>query len=483
MTIVANRMSRLLTLSLTVASFLEISSSNGQSIGNERSMDIEPTEKSYYYRDPFVGSTHIYRIAELENKKGKPLAVAYAYPLTDQGPPIAKLIDRPNIEGEVENGPFFFFNDHPWGIFQSWKKESGSLSLFAQKFGATSLAPEGDPIGIGEVPLDPKSYKGTPLYVRTLVSPDSSKLLFYFDEIQSQGIKLAMCWVVDEEIRPIWSGMYKIPVQAYGAKSSVNFFDDGQVTLSIEAIVLNDANTREKSDGSEAAKVDKSYLNETSSTVYVMHDKTFRMWDGALSGGKASIMQLMNIDGEWRFLAFRRSGKGKDANTEWVFGTMDNDLHPTEVSKGKAVSTLAQILLNRSSSFLFSCYTEDATQVGCVNANGALEWEHVAPLRTFPELKVIEGRLVGYFEGSEETLDDLLAGKSANADLNVGYTMLPIVLIWQNGQRQLFPLIPKGTKYKDKPDRVFFEGSGKWGVPVHGYRQNEASITLIPISW
>jgi hypothetical protein len=446
-------------------------------------MDIEPAEKSFYYRDPFVGTTHIYRIAELETKKGKPLAIAYAYPLSNQATPIARFIDRPAIEGEVNNGPFFWFNEHPRGIFQSWKKESGTLSLFVQEYEAGSLSPIGSLHEIGEIPLDPKSYNGSPLNVRTFVSPDSSKLLFYFDEIQSQGIKMAMCWVVDKEIRPVWSGMYKIPVQAYGSKSKIDFFNDGQVTVSIEAVVLNEDNTREKSDGSTAAKVDKSYLNETSSTVYVMHDKKFRKWDGDLPGGKASIMQLMNVNGEWRFLAFRRIGKSKDAKAEWVFGSMDDDLHPTEISRGNAVSTLTEILLNGSNTFLFSSYTADATQVGCVNTKGVLEWEHVAPLKTFPYLKVIEGRLVGYFKGSEETLDDLLAGKPANADMNVNYTMLPLLLIWQNGQREIIPLVPKGTKYKDKPDSVFSECIGKWGVPVHGYRQNEASMSLIPISW
>lgn len=42
-------------------------------------------------------------------------------------------------------------------------------------------------------------------------------MLFLCEDIAQSGVKLALCWVLDRDLEPVWSGQFRIPKLAYGS--------------------------------------------------------------------------------------------------------------------------------------------------------------------------------------------------------------------------------------------------------------------------
>jgi len=443
-------------------------------------LTAEAREKSDSYNAPFIGNERIYRIGYSGTINQNKPNVAYVMRLDGGSPTAEVIVAKPSIPGVVISNTYFYFKDKPWGIFQGWDKETGKVSLFAQAYDPDSFAANGAPFPIGTVPLDAGSYRGVPLRMETYPSPDQSKLLIYFDGIQSGNIKLAMCWVMDDAMQPVWNGMYRLPVQAYGAETNVNFFNDGQVAVDVEAIVLDADNTREKSDGSVSAKVDKSYINNRSITLYVLHGETFLMWDGEFPNGvQAENAKLLNLDGVWHFLASTVTGKGKERRAEWIVGTMDGSFEPAETARGNGGST--KILVDEKGAF-YNIADGTVMKVTKLDVSGQILWEHSAPFGKGYDFRSVNGRLVNYFQASKSSLENLSDGKEAKADANV-YVSLPVLAVWDEGKRSVFSLLSKESDYKEATSVVHFSTMGPQGILLDTYRQKGPSTTLVPIVW
>ncbi|MEO5585992.1 MAG: hypothetical protein ABIQ75_11090, partial [Flavobacteriales bacterium] len=144
---------------------------------------------------------------------GKNEYVGYIFPKNGQA--MSTPVDLPDEKGRTSFSGFGMLGNTPCVVYNTWDKKSGDVTLFAQGYTSSSFAPIGQAVKLGAIPLS-KSYQGSALNIRTTPSPDGSKMLFLFDDLQMGGIKLALCWVVDSELNLLWSGQYRIPMQSHG---------------------------------------------------------------------------------------------------------------------------------------------------------------------------------------------------------------------------------------------------------------------------
>ncbi|HEY0978868.1 MAG TPA: hypothetical protein VGE21_15450, partial [Flavobacteriales bacterium] len=225
----------------------------------------------------------------------------------------------PEVKNIAPVESFFIAGDRPAYVQRTWDKDAGEVGLSAQLLDPSTLLPDGDPVRIAKIPLDPKGYVHTlSLGVEVLPSPDGTKLLFCYDRVQSGGMQVVMLWVTDTKLQPVWSGMYKVPTQALGYQRDVLFDDAGRVYLKVNAILLDGDDVKVRSDGTQKVKVKANYANKRTHTWFRMHEKDYRMWDGvlpdgrvpeslgmALSNGGLSLGGFVEEDGAWEWVTLR----------------------------------------------------------------------------------------------------------------------------------------------------------------------------------
>ena len=455
-----------------------------QSLGPAQVFTIKLQNKSNYFRDPIVLEDMALCIGTPQ-KTGKDHSqrVVLTLPFDGSGQHTEKLLAAPSLPNERRINTFFTFGGRPCIIAQSWDKETGVVDIYVQTYDK-ALSPEDAPVKIGSVPLDPRSYSGSPLGVRPIVSPDGTKLLLYFDGIKANNIKLAMCWVVDASFDPIWNGSYRLPVLAYGATTTTHFFDNGSLSVAVDAVVLNEGNTKETSDGSLAGKVDARYQKNTTTTLYVLHGEIFARVDAEAIGHDRMLAgQLLHSTSGWSFAAIVSNGKGKSKKEERVYGTLDSDGVSVTNRVPITMEHSAGVLLDAAGAFyVHHVGKDDELTVTKLDASGQELWQHVAPYGRFPNFKLVNGRLVDYFKASRTSLSNLLDGKAARGDSNVS-VMLPIVAIWYEGQRTILNIVPETASYKESYIVLPESSISEAGLLFKTWKQRSPSLTFVPFIW
>jgi len=196
---------------------LGIQTSPAQTVGVPTEFTVISKESIGYYNAPDLSNGTV-TIQATAKSKETPALVIYRIPLDGGEQEEIRLLEMA-VPGVVIATEMITGNERSRLLIQSWNKGTGEVAIFVQPLEQDDLRPSGTLTKVGVVPLDPRSYKGDPLGLRFVASPERSKNLVYFDGIQSGGIKLAMCWVLDDEDGPIWDAAYRIPVQAFGANT------------------------------------------------------------------------------------------------------------------------------------------------------------------------------------------------------------------------------------------------------------------------
>lgn len=466
-----------------VAPLLLSSIVQAQRVEPVREIELVATQKVEYYNDPVVVGGIGYMRSPAKSKQQD--CVVHRIPL-DGGRAEEILVRQGAAPEEVIRSWPVIVPSGAYLLIQSWEKKTGRVTIQMQHLESTGLQPEGPLLDVGVVPLDPKSYGGDALNIRFIESNDRSKHLVYFDGIQFGGIKLAMCWVLDEHDEPVWHGGYRIPVQALGASTEVTFTNAGQVIIEVEAIVLDDSNTKEKKDGSLEAKVDKTYYGETSQTFYLLQGDEFRAWDGKLpGGGEMTKAFIADAPEGLLFLASTRKGERKSASHEWAVGRMDGSFQPVVTASGKLDQPFKRIVHDAANGFHGICWKSEDIRVMRIGADGTVEWSHEAPFSkepNFDKFRIVAGRLVYYDRWAEGSIKKLTAGEAANLDLNA-YITVPTVVSWKDGKRIVTTLYSLEARYKEIPLKTYEESLCEKGILVRGYHQKEPSMTLVPIQW
>lgn len=456
-----------------------------QQPGTARELDIVPTDRHVEFTFPTINKGHA--VADVYSSKvNLTTGIQYSIPLDGSGKVERKLFPQhAKLEGEV-GSTYFDWDDSSYrSVLQIWDKETGHVDLRLQTFNRADAQPVSASVPVGMIPLDRKSYKGSALSIKAFPSPDSSKTLLYFDEIQSQGIKLAMCWVVDREGDPIWNGAYRLPVQALGSKTTITFTDGGQVLVEVSAVLLDEDNTREKKDGTMQAKVDQYYANRLSTTVYVMHGDEFLSWDGRIPGdADASYLKVVDTPDGLRFLASVQKGKRKDAACEWVLGKLDAGFKPEVLATGSLHAPLNQVMYTKATSFHALSFHDGDLTVIHIGIDGKVDWQHTGPLTKVPDLKqfrIIADRLVYYQRWTKGSIKDLLEGSAANLDL--AGNGIPTLVTWKNGTRKVTPLISLDAPGKEVPIMVYEYTLCEEGILMRMPGQKNPSSTFVPLTW
>lgn len=476
-----------LFIGVFAASILLPCATIAQQPGTARELNIVPTEKKLDFGWPsvYMGKARVFGTPRSTGEGST--VVEYTIPLDGSGQVEKRLLPQPSkFEGEIGSTSFNADDNSYRSVLHIWDKQTGRVDLRLQEFSRADAKPMGAFIPIGTVPLDPKSYKGSPLTFKRFFSPDSSKALLYFDDIQSGGIKLAMCWVVDKDGEPLWNGAYRIPVQALGAETTVAFTNKGQVLVEVSAVVLDEDNTREKKDGTVQAKVEKYYTNKTSTTLYLLHGDDFLSWDSRISNdAETTYIKAVDTPNGWRFLASVQKGKKKAATHEWVLGSLDAAFNPEVLAKGTLEAPLTKVFYTETSAFHALSFQDEDLTVLHISMAGNMDWQQKAPLTKEPQMSqfsIVADRLVYIQRLTKGNVKNLLQGTAATFAPGA-LIPYPTLVVWKDGTRTVTPLISLEASGKETPEIVYVHTLCEEGVLMRMRGQKSLSMTFVPIAW
>lgn len=273
---------------------------------------------------------------------------------------------------------FFMAGDKPAYVERTWDAKAGKVGLRAQLLDPVSLEPDGPPVKVGDIPLE--SYLHTlSLGIDVMPSPDGSKLLFCFDRVQSGGMQVAMLWVTDAQLEPVWNGVYKVPTQALGYQRELLFDDNGAAYFEVNAILLETDDVKVRSDGSQKVKVKGNYINKRSHTWFRMRDKEYSMWDGTLPDGRVvGNMSMALVNDRLVIGGFIE----EDGVCDWVRVTLDEAFSPTDLHSGhvvrpktKGLEVLKLVPGENGETYLYGHVEYRNTLIVLIDGAGKASWE------------------------------------------------------------------------------------------------------------
>ncbi len=369
-------------------------------------------------------------------EEGKAISV----PVTMQGPTGASTI--------FSN--FHVVGGRPCIVITVWDDAAQTLTAKVQPF-TTEWVADGDPVTLGTIPVDPKSYHGGRANITVTTSRDDEKVLFLFDDIQSNGIKLALCWVLDNELNPIWQGGYRIPVQAKGSRRTAVILDNGHVYIAMMAVTLDEENTKEDKDGN--VKVKASTANDKpDATLYELYGETFNSWDTRVPELNGSLFAMPVLVRDRVLVAGAlKNNDPKDMTVRWAVLEMNEGLTPTvvtngqmgEIEKGQAAGTM--VLDKQGTPYLCIAHSGQA-HVLAFDRDLNLKWTKQAPWGRLDVLPAEEGLYMptllndGLWKGVQ-------AGKPYPRVVNYAGNFWPALLRWNaDGSHSYHRLLPEDVK-------------------------------------
>ncbi|MEO7080604.1 MAG: hypothetical protein ABIY71_03715 [Flavobacteriales bacterium] len=379
-------------------------------------------------RTAYCAEGGTYALAEMVS--GKNEYVGYIFP--KNGPAVSRVVELPDQKAHISFSAFCLMGNTPCVVYNTWEKETGLVTLFAQAYTAADFTPEGAPVKLGEIPLS-RSYQGSAIDVRTTPSPDGSKMLFLFDDIQQGGIKYALCWVTDRDLNPLWSGQYQIPVQSRGSKTTSYLMDDGRAYMSVRGVSLNEENVKEKKDGSVEAKTKAAYWKHSEENWYSMFGEEFHQWDCTvpeLRGVFEGTPLMRNGQVVMAGLMLPEVKKGEQAKGTYVLLSIKEGFTPEVIKSGAARSSSSKgvrAMEGENGNIFLAVFQEKEMTMLKLDATGELQWERTSAHAT-KLAKAVGDRVIINYYGSQGALNDLHAGKTPKASANGNF--FPIMFVW-----------------------------------------------------
>lgn len=412
--------------------------------------------------------------------------IGYVFPEEGKAPGFSKPVPiPPDVKGRDNLNAFFMLGERPCAVYDRWDEGTGRVTLYAQAF-TPDLDPDGAAVQVGVIPLDAKSYQGSHLNVSPIESPDRSKVLLLFDDIQSGGIKLAMCWVFNAALEPLWQGAYRLPVQSYGAGSTAYLLDNGHVYMRMNGVVLTEDNVKEKKDGSLQAKTDKKYWKHDVTTWYELHGETFHMWDCKLPSLKGSFSGIpMLLDGRV-VMGGRVVFDDEDARPTWVFVALNEGMVPEVLTSGPPPATdddaldSFQLLVDRSG---HAYLKHDKGWNGTlIKFDGTFRPQWERPIPATGTIYMFEDRLYMPLFGTQDDREDLEKGERWRPHC-ASRRCTPFVLAWNaQGERTSRSLLPEGTTDAHIYDNGGFKSIERCGAYVdQTYDKKRPGLVRLPL--
>lgn len=358
------------------------------------------------------------------------------YVIPEQGKASAVPVNLPLTDGMLTRlSNFHVIGGRPCLVFSEWDNATGTMTLLIQPY-TTAWVADGEPVRIGTIPLDPKSYHGWAINVTVESSPDGEKNLVLFDDLQSNGIKLAMCWVLDDELNPIWHGGYRIPVQATGSRRTVRILDNGHVYIAMRAVVLNEENTKEDKDGN--VKVKASTANDDrDATLYELHGETFNSWDTRVPELKGSLFSLPILVGDQVLLGGSiENDDPKDVSARWAVVELNEGLTPAvllseRLGEGSKNNGGGALITDHSGRpYLYTIYAGQVHMIG-FDRNMTVQWNKQAPWGGGTAWPRKDG-LYMTMMGTDGLWKDANAGLPFLRRFNIAGSFWPMLLRWND---------------------------------------------------
>jgi hypothetical protein len=102
-----------------------------------------------------------------------------------------------------------------WITYRTWDKKAGAIDVWAQGYGLSDAASQGEPKRIAHLDVAPGKYNGEPLGLHFYRSPDESKTLLYCDALRSaEKEQLILCSVFDQAFELLWQQGFRIAFEA-----------------------------------------------------------------------------------------------------------------------------------------------------------------------------------------------------------------------------------------------------------------------------
>ncbi|MGB3870428.1 MAG: hypothetical protein WA937_13330 [Flavobacteriales bacterium] len=343
---------------------------------------------------------------------------------------------------------FVMIGGKPCIVYDDWDKKTGVLQLSLQAY-SPALDPEGPPVALGSIPLNPKSYYGSSILLSTKHSADRTKTLIYYDDIQQGSVKLGMYWVVDENRELLWSGAYRIPVVALGSSTSTWLANDGHVHVRVKAVGLEDVKTKEKKDGTEALRTQAMPWRNMRTSWYEMFGETFNKWEPDTEDGEVGWNLSFANHGNTNMLAgLRTTGSGKDITAEWVVLRLDDGLSPVMVGRGpaKAVSgegALESAVVDEAGNVYVSMLFKESTYLARIDQGSSLAWEHMLAWNN-PSFFLYKGQASSMSGIAKGKVDKVLAGEAFQTVQMTNTTEVPMAIaVGPDGKDRRMVLLPE----------------------------------------
>ncbi|MEZ4806563.1 MAG: hypothetical protein R2815_03715 [Flavobacteriales bacterium] len=409
----------------------------------------------------------------------------YVFPKEGEGSALERPIDLPVQKNHDTFNSFCVLGGRPCVVYDTWDKKTGVVTVMAQRY-TEQFLPDGTPVQLGKIPLDAKSYGGGRIRIQAYQSPDNSKTLFLFDDIQMGGIKLAMCWVVDNELELVWGGAYRIPVASYGSSSATWVMDNGDVLMRINAVVLDEDNTKEKRDGSTQVK--NSVMNDKqSSTFYRLHGETFVMWDAELPGLNGSFEGAPTMIGDRILMGgYVKPNERRSKARTWVVLEMDEKMAPTVVASGSASReepiSFGKLVSGPDQTYLLLDHRGYVT-VMKLDKEMRVEWEHSSPWEGVGAY-VHGDHLYMPALGRNSNWKDVQDGKEWDEGAYVSNGFWPMLLRWDaTGGKSLHRFLPEDVdSARQRGWGADFRSIGSCGCYVdHSYEKAHPGLVRVQL--
>ncbi|MEO7080872.1 MAG: hypothetical protein ABIY71_05060, partial [Flavobacteriales bacterium] len=303
--------------------------------------------------------------------------VGYIFP--KDGPVVRREVELPKQSGQRIYSAFCVVGNTPSVVYTNRDKKTAVVSLFLQAFHSDSFEPDGPPMKLGDLPLT-KAYDGSAIRISTLPSPDRSKMLFLCEDLEQGGVKLALCWVLDRDLNPVWNGQYRIPKLAYGSASWSYFMDDGAVYMTAFGLNLTKELVKEQKDGTFVAKnnAEPQELKNRTSDWYSIKGDAFHTWDGSVAGlpGTFSGTPVMQ-EGRVVMAGMMAMKGGPENEGTYVLLGMSDVLTPRVIKSGKSTVRygVVRAMTSEAGNIYVALGGVNEMHMIKLNAAGDLLWE------------------------------------------------------------------------------------------------------------
>ncbi len=359
---------------------------------------------------------------------------------------VKKTLPRKGPKNHVDINAMTIVGGQPCIVFDEWDVKTGELNVFVQRY-TTELEIDGAAVPLGKIPLDPKSYAGWQLVFDVMRSPDGSKNLFLFDRLQSGGIKLAMCWVTDDDLDILWKGIYRIPVQAVGSESDVWLMDNGHVIMRMSAVVLEQEDVKEKKDGTLKVKDVQNPYKHSSTSWYEMFGETFNKWSEDLADDSESNYRPLQVGDKVVLAGVRRTGPRKSPDLQWVLLEVKDGFDPKPLQNGtlkvdpKNFEWNVRAALDKQGAVYITMKQEEGVYMVKVDPARGLEWERNLNWDE-TAFSALGDRMASLTTLSKDQLEKLEAGRPWRPAIG-NFTLTPLLLsVDPDGQNRTMRVLP-----------------------------------------